>query len=386
MIHKTLIIPECVTLAQMNLIFNARIVWRRLTTWTIAYLIGRYERMGSEEELFTRLNLETREVGDILQLIFGRRISEDYSNIINRYVNGLRDLITVQMEGDTEAVQRILDFLSQNIAEHASFLASVNPFVDEAEWRSMLDTYLQYTIELANVFVEGGSSIEATDRLTELTEQMSEYFAQRLFVYLTSGFQYVPVPQDEEQCITYEEMNEIYNIRMYYYELSNWVRAYMQSKLMGIGNEEEILARLKQVPLDYVNMLRKILGDSPAADEELRLQYVFIDLIGDLFNAQKEGNVSEIDRIVRLLYQNAYDRALPGPALTPFYSAEVSGEQVTELIRSTIQQSMALLAGDHARSLDIFSSLLDLAEIASDYFAQVLVQYIFSNQENNSAS
>jgi hypothetical protein len=133
-------------------------------------------------------------------------------------------------------------------------------------------------------------------------------------------------------------------------------------------------------------MLRKILGDSPAADEELRLQYVFIDLIGDLFNAQKEGNVSEIDRIVRLLYQNAYDRALSGPALTPFYSAEVSGEQVTELIRSTIQQSMALLAGDHARSLDIFSSLLDLAEIASDYFAQVLVQYIFSNQENNSAS
>jgi hypothetical protein len=87
MIHKTLIIPECVTLAQMNLIFNARIVWRRLTTWTIAYLIGRYERMGSEEELFTRLNLETREVGDILQLIFGRRISEDYSNIINTYCN-----------------------------------------------------------------------------------------------------------------------------------------------------------------------------------------------------------------------------------------------------------------------------------------------------------
>ena len=101
---------------------------------------------------------------------------------------------------------------------------------------------------------------------------------------------------------------------------------------------------------------------------------------------KKKAMLAKSTESFRLLYQNAYDRALSGPALTPFYSAEVSGEQVTELIRSTIQQSMALLAGDHARSLDIFSSLLDLAEIASDYFAQVLVQYIFSNQENNSAS
>jgi hypothetical protein len=47
-----------------------------------------------------------------------------------------------------------------------------------------------------------------------------------------------------------------------------------------------------------------------------------------------------------------------------------------DLIRNLIFESTTLLAGDYARNLDVFSTLLDQAEGTSDYFAQGLYQYM----------
>lgn len=381
MLSKSIFDPQCITYAQMNLIFNARFFWRRLTTWTISYLISRYEGIGIEEELFGRLYLESIDFGDMLQIVFGRGLSEDFTNLINQYSFGLRDLLTAQLAEDAEAVQRNVNFLYQNIADSAAFLASINPYFDEAGWRNLMETYLRYTIEQANSFMIGELNIELTDRLTGLTDRMGDYFAQSLLTYLTSGFQYVPFPGDELQCLTYDEVREIYGTRMYWFEQITWVRAYMLGKFLGIGSQEEIYARLKQVPVDYTNHLRQILGDSPAVEEELQVQFNYIDLIDALFTAQKGGNTEEIDRAIRFLYQNAGERAATGPPLTPFWSEEEWRKRLYQLLRGTVDESSSLLAGDYSRNMDIFSSLLDLAENASSYFAQGLVQHILSNRQ-----
>ena len=34
--------PQCITYSQMNMIFNSRIYYRRLMTWTRAFLISKY--------------------------------------------------------------------------------------------------------------------------------------------------------------------------------------------------------------------------------------------------------------------------------------------------------------------------------------------------------
>lgn len=377
--------PQCITYSQMNLIFNIRISWRRLTTWTRAYIISRYVGIGTAEELFGRLYLEVQDFSAMIQVIFGRELSRRNAGYLVLYTIILRDLISAYLEGNTEEVQHNLDRFYSNINENAAFLASINPYWSEAEWRAMLLAYLHYTIEEANAFASGDykTSIEVFDLHTELTNRMADIFAQGLYDYLTSGQQAAGdfPSQVGKQCFTFEQMNQIYRIRMFWFELVTWVRNFMLSRYTGSGDVNEVFNRLQQVPNDYVNSLREIFGENPAIDElELELN-AYIDLIDNLITAQMAGDTDDISQITRLLYRNADERAASVSKLIPYWTESEWRTRLYNNLRNTLEQSTTFLTGDYARNLDIYSTLLDQAESASDFFAQGLIGYIISQPE-----
>jgi len=375
--------PQCITYSQTNLIFNLRIAWRRLTTWTRAYIISRYVGIGTAEELFGRLYLEVQDFSEMIQLVFGRVISRRNAGYLVQYTIILRELISAYLEGNSQAVQQNIDRFYSNIHDNAAFLASINPYWSEAEWREMLQTYLLYTIEEANAFAAGDykKAIEIFDRHTELTNRMGDIFAQGLYDYITSGQQTAGnlPPQGNQPCFTLEQVNEIYSIRMFWFELVTWMRNFMLSRYRGIGDVNDVFNRLQQVPADYVNSLKKIFGENPAI-EELQLELnTYIDLIDNLITAQMEGNADDINRIIQLLYQNAAERAASVSKLNPYWTESEWRTRLNNNLHSTLETSTTFLTGDYARNLDIYSTLLDQAESASGYFAQGLINYIISH-------
>lgn len=370
MIIKNNFNEQCITYSQMNLISNARIFWRRFTTWIRVYLISRYAGIGTAEESFGRLYLEATDFGQMLRIIFGRDISNRYAQMLRQFTIGLRELISAQLDGDTEAVRRHVDDLYKLTAESASFLASINPYLDETEWRTMFDTYLQYTFEEANSFLSGdyGRDIEIFDRINELTNRMGDMFAQALFDYITANLQAAADPL--QPCIPYEQMNEIYDIRMFWFEVFTWLRAYMLSRYAGIGNVDEAYARLMKVPVEYIEKSRKIYGDEilPA----LQLINTLVDLFDSLIIANIENNVDEINRITQLIYQFADEGAVFLASILPYWDQNEWRNRLDNIVRNTIEESNTFLTKEYARNLDIFSTLLDQAENASDYIAQNL--------------
>ena len=368
--------PQCITYSQMNLIFNARIYYRRLTTWTRAYLISRYFGIGTPEELFGRLYLESLDIGKMMELIFGHESSNRYSQLLSQFPIALRDLIDAQLEGNNEAVRQNIDRLYLNVNQRAAFLEEMNPYWSQAEYRDLFDAYIQHTLEAANAISSQDftKDIEIYDELTELTNKMGDTFAQGIYEYITSGQPTGNIPP--EQCITYEELNEIFNIRMFWFELVAWTRTYMLSRYKGIGNEQEALARLRKVPEAYVNSLKKIFGDKVPADY-LQLFNEYIDLIDAFITAQLQNNPDEISRITKELYLNADKRAAAIAAVNPdFWKEEEWKTKLYNNLRSTIDEATTLFAGDYSRNIDIFSTLFDQAEDTSNYFAQGLFNYI----------
>jgi hypothetical protein len=360
----------------MNMIFNARIYYRRLTTWTRAYLIGRYFGIGTAEELFSRLYLESLDVGSMLELIFGHEYSNRYSQLLSQFPIALRELVSAQLEGNPEAVRQNIDRLYLNVNQRAEFLEEMNPYWNKDVYHDLFDSYIQHTLEGANAISSRDLKkfIEINDELAELTDMMGDTFAQGIYEYVTSG---MPAPElPPEQCITYEEMNEVFNIRMFWFELVTWVRIYMLSRYSGICNEQEALANLKKVPADYINSLKRIFGDRvPANYPQLFEQY--IDLIDALITAQMQGNTDEINRITRQLYQNADERAAAITSVNPeFWKEDEWRTGLENNLRTTIDESTALLAGDYTKSIDILQTLLDQAEGTSNYFAQGLFNYL----------
>jgi len=368
--------PRCITYSQMNLIVNSRIYYRRLTTWTRAYILSKYYGIGTEEELFGRLYLESLDIGKMMQIVFGREISEQYSQFLSQFPIALRDLLNAQTEGDMEAVARNIDRLYQNVAERAVFLEEINPYWSEAEYIELFSTYIQLILEVANALAarDFNKGMELYDRLTAHSNRMGDVFAQGLYEYITSG-QQAAEPLSPQQCITFDQMNTIYYIRMFWFELVIWIREYMLSRYLNLGDADEIYAWLNQVTADFVNNMKQIFVEIDTA-EYLQLFRDYLGLIDALITAQIEGNIDEMSRITQSLYQNADERAAFVASINPFWNEDDARVRLYNNLRSTIEESTTFLTGDYARNIDIFSRLLDQAESTSNFLAQGAFEYL----------
>lgn len=371
---------QCITYSQMRLIFNMRIFWRRLTTWLRIYIISRYLGIGTAEVSFERLYLENLDFGDMLRILFSRSVSDRYSQLMNQFSIGFRELITAQLEEDFDTVRQSIDRLLQNADQTAAFLASISPYFNETEWSNLLRAYLQETMREASLFASEDyrMDIEYFDRLMTLSNTMGDTFARALYSHITSGAE--TPPQDGQMCVTYEQMNLIYNIGMFWFDLIHWVRTYMLSRYRDVGNEEEVHERLQQVVNDYINNLNQFFGETPGADA-LQLQLnEYIDLIDALITAQMAGDTEGVGDITRQLYQNADARAASISSINPYWSQDEWRNRLYNNIRSTLDESTMFLTGDYARNLDIFSTLMAQAESSSDYLAEGLLYYLFQSQ------
>ncbi|MDD4122093.1 MAG: hypothetical protein PHE94_04290 [Eubacteriales bacterium] len=384
MVKKREFDPQCITFSQMNLIFTSRFYYRRLTTWTSEYIISRYYGTDTTADLFSRLYFESLEIGNMLEIIFGREISEQYSQLLSQYAITMRDLVSAQLDGDEDAVSMYVEQLYENIAQRAFFLDSINPYWNAFEYYDLFATYTRYIIEMANALAANDFSrlMEIYDLLRAHTNIMGDVFAQGLYDYMTSGVQIDYSLEGDIPCITYDQMNSIYEIRMFWFEFVTWARNYMLGVYLGIGSDsEQILARLRQVPVDYVNILREFFGDQ-ISDEYLSLFNTYIDLIVAFINAQIDGDVDEINRITQLFYENENERATFLASVNPFWGETEARDRLRNLLQATIDESTTFLTGDYARNVDVFSRIMDQAEGMSNFLAQGLFDYInYSMQE-----
>lgn len=347
--------PQCITYSQMNLIFNARFYYRRLTTWTKAYLLSRYFGIGTMEAQFERLYLETLDIGEILQIIFGRQAAEEYSQLLSQYAIIANELITAQLAGDLETVNRSVERLYQNVDARADFLQNLNPYWSAEEYRNLFYGFIEHVIELANATAarDTAREIEHFDALNEHTDRMGDTFAEGLYAYLTSGS---PPAEINVPCITLEQMADIYTIRMFWFELVVWIRTYMLSRYAGTGDPEMIFARLMQVPETFVNTMKKFF---PKIDVESYLQLfnTYLELIASFVTAMLENNVEELNLVTRSLYENADERAAAVSAINPFWQEEPWRDLLYANLRNTIEESNTFLTGDYERNIDIFTRI-----------------------------
>lgn len=371
---------QCITRSQMSLIFNMRIFWRRHAIWSRIYIISRYLGIGTAEESFERLYLENLDFGDMLHIHFNHSIANEFSRMMIQFSIGLRELTNARIAEDFDAVRQNIDRLLQNADQTAKFLASVNPYFEEAELRNLFTIYLEDTLQEADLFASKDfrADIEYFDRLMDMSNTLGDTFAEALYNYITSGAQYTP--QEGQMCITYEQMNLIYDILSIRFDIITWVRALMLSKFRDVGNEEAVYARLQKVVADNINNLKQFFGENPGINELEMELYRYIELIDALLTAQKAGNTEEVDQIVRQLYQNANDTAAAYVAIVPSWDQDRIRTMLINTLRSTIDESIMFLEEDFGRNLEIFSLLMDQAEYSGDSFLQDLLNYLFQEQ------
>lgn len=374
---------ECITPAQMNIIFNTRRFWREVAVWFRIYFRSRYLGIGNAEDVFERLYNLPNNFGEYLRLVFGDRFSDEYTLLLKQHIVILSELVTAHIDGDIDAVIENVNRLYQNGYERSRFLAAHNPFWNATDWRNLIDTYLQYTLEEANSFARDDhpTSIEQYERIIAHAHMIGDYYSQGLFNYIV----YSPdlnIPGrtgrvqknrvNEELCLTRDQMNAIYTFRMFWFELTSWLRAYFIVVFEERGDPANIWARINVIFDEYRAILAPLFGSQVTNDYMLLIEN-YVKLLTDLITAQKENNTDAINQIMQMINQNIDERITFLTATNPYIDQSAWRNMLTNYTRYTYEEIIYYLSGDHSRSLDAYSRLLALSQELGDAFSYELL-------------
>lgn len=176
-----------ITYGQMNLIINARNLWRDFVMWSRIYLISRLAGIGTPNEVFYRIYRIPNGFGNVLRLIFGDEIAEKYIHLLSQTIIIFSELIEAQLIGNVELVTEKVRQLYMNADERAKFLATINPYWEEVQWKSLMYTFYQYSFdEIISIQTNDARNIDIFDRLLQHANTMGDYFSQGVFNYLTN--------------------------------------------------------------------------------------------------------------------------------------------------------------------------------------------------------
>lgn len=364
---------QCISLSQMNIIFNSRDFWRKFTIWIRLYLVSIYSGFGNIENAYSHLYYYPSEFTTMLQLIFGKDIKDRYNQLLEQQIIIFNELINAQIEGNTELINQHINELYQNGYEQAKYLSEINPYWETIQWRQLINTYIKYTITEANYLSIGdyANSMKAYDSLMNQSISLGDYFSLGLFKYLNLESH---ASNETGQCISYDQMNTIYQIRTFWFEMAIWTRAILVGKFTGKGYSELALARLKQNIADYGELLKNFFDD-PKVDEYLQILYNYIELVNDLINAGTVGNVEEINRITALLFENADKRAMLLTDMNSYLDQNEWKSILYGYTQNTIDEISTFLANDYQANINIFDDLLNQASHTGDYFSEALYYY-----------
>ncbi|MBN7773458.1 hypothetical protein [Clostridium aminobutyricum] len=176
-----------IPLNRLNLFFESRIIWRDFATWIHTYLASVFAGFGNQDSIEVKLKDVITKFGIILSTVFGGQIGEQYNNLIFNLLNTFKSLVDAQIRGDVNAVNEYATQLYENADQIAAFLARINPYWEENEWKTLLYQLNKLIIEDSTRVLnkEYAQSIEVFDRLLNLTSIMGDYYSKGIRDYLT---------------------------------------------------------------------------------------------------------------------------------------------------------------------------------------------------------
>lgn len=187
MIHKYELPEVNLMSGHMNLIFRARMLWRDMATWLTIYLFSLYGGYANQQALADQLYSIPLDYGNVMKLIFGDRVSEDYINLVSNYVITLENLFQAQRNGDQNAVNTYFQQLYQNIDQRAAYLAQINPYWQAEVWRTLLYNYNNMILEDSITLLAGDyvKNVDVVKRLFIQSSIIGDYFSEGIFNYMT---------------------------------------------------------------------------------------------------------------------------------------------------------------------------------------------------------
>lgn len=184
-INQTLltILPETnyyVTYELMNTIINYQRAWSEFSTWMRNFMYSTVNNSPDLAAVTNRLYSTQTDFYNLFRVFYGPEVSQYFVNLILSFITSATNVITGVTNHDQEAVNASTVQWYQNADTLAAFLAQINPFWDERQWKNLFYQYIAMSNQaiISTVGSNFEQEIAINNRLQDLTYILGSYMAR----------------------------------------------------------------------------------------------------------------------------------------------------------------------------------------------------------------
>lgn len=131
--------------AEMNLSNHIRMLWEQHVTWTRLTILSMVFGLPDADLVTNRLLRNPADFEAALRPLYGNAIAAKFADLLKSHLVIAAQLVKAAKAGDNKAAAEAEKKWYANADEIAAFLASINPYWSQDDWKAMLHEHLALT-------------------------------------------------------------------------------------------------------------------------------------------------------------------------------------------------------------------------------------------------
>ncbi|MHC1724069.1 MAG: hypothetical protein AB9836_12800 [Aminipila sp.] len=179
----------------------------------------------------------------------------------------------------------------------------------------------------------------------------------------------------QDATIPLNQTELVFESRIIWRNLANWIREYLVSVYAGYGIQAEAEKKIRDVLLGHSNYLNLIFGKESSQQYD-NLMSDYVSLLKSLVAAQIKGDVNAVDEYTKQLNKNTDQRAALAAQMNPFWEESEWKSLISQFNQLTIEESTTLLKKQYTKNIAIYDDIIDLTTKIGDYYSKGLLDYL----------
>lgn len=167
------------TYRQLNIFNRTRQLWIEHVLWTRFFIISTVFGLPDQSFVTQRLLRNPVDFERLLQQFFGENKARRFKDLLTTHLTIAAQLVSAAKAGNSAEADMQRRLWYENANDIARFLASINPFWRESQWRDLLFEHLRMTEDEAVYILNGQyeKSIKEYDEIQAQAMDMADVMA-----------------------------------------------------------------------------------------------------------------------------------------------------------------------------------------------------------------
>lgn len=188
--HQRFPAPTKISKAEADLTNALRMLWEQHIAWTRMTIISMIAGLPDVDLVTQRLLRNPMDFEKALKPFYGNRIASKFSDLFKSHLVIAAELVKSAKAGNKEAAANAEKRWYANANEIAAFLASINPYWSQEDWKAMLHEHLALTKSEAVDILTGNyaKGITVYDEIEKQALKMADVMAKGIVKQFPKNF------------------------------------------------------------------------------------------------------------------------------------------------------------------------------------------------------